>query len=149
MGPMVCVETWVTIYKSVLRKIPEERRSHLHQGGSLRSRILPTLHLFIWEKWSWIMRGLRNASLARNATALYNYVSPVDTRGLVHIHVVFKWNKVEWCGPGSSVSIATGYGLDGPGIESRCGGEIFHTCPDRPCGPPSLLYNGYRVFPGG
>jgi len=21
--------------------------------------------------------------------------------------------------------------------------------PDRPCGPPSLLYNGYRVFPGG
>ena len=29
------------------------------------------------------------------------------------------------------------------------GGEIFRTCPDRPCGPPSLLYNGYRVFPGG
>ena len=25
------------------------------------------------------------------------------------------------CGPGSSVGIATGYGLDGPGIESRCG----------------------------
>ena len=25
----------------------------------------------------------------------------------------------------------------------------FHTCPDRPWGPPSLLYNGYRVFPGG
>jgi hypothetical protein len=29
------------------------------------------------------------------------------------------------------------------------GGEIFHTRPDRPWGPPSLLYNGYRVFPGG
>ena len=28
------------------------------------------------------------------------------------------------------------------------GGEIFRTCPDRPWGPPSLLYNGYRVFPG-
>jgi hypothetical protein len=28
------------------------------------------------------------------------------------------------------------------------GGEIFLTCPDRPWGPPSLLYNGYRVFPG-
>ena len=26
--------------------------------------------------------------------------------------------------------------------------EIFRTCPDRPWGPPSLLYNGYRVFPG-
>jgi hypothetical protein len=25
------------------------------------------------------------------------------------------------------------------------GGEIFRTRPDRPCGLPSLLYNGYRV----
>ena len=29
------------------------------------------------------------------------------------------------------------------------GGEIFRTCPDRPWGSPSLLYNGYRVFPRG
>jgi hypothetical protein len=29
------------------------------------------------------------------------------------------------------------------------GGEIFRTCPDRPWGPTSLLYNRYRVFPGG
>jgi hypothetical protein len=29
------------------------------------------------------------------------------------------------------------------------GGEIFRRRPDRPWGPPSLLYNGYRVcFPG-
>ena len=52
------------------------------------------------------------------------------------------------CGPGSVFGIATGYGLDGLGIESRWG-EIFRTCPDRPWGPPSLLYNGYWVFPGG
>jgi len=26
------------------------------------------------------------------------------------------------------------------------GGEIFRTCPDRPWGPSSLLYNGYRVL---
>ena len=51
-------------------------------------------------------------------------------------------------GPGSVVGIATAYGLDGPGIESRWG-EIFRASPDRPWGPPSLLYNGYRVFPGG
>ena len=52
------------------------------------------------------------------------------------------------CGPGSVVDIATGYGLDGPGIESRWG-EIFRTRPDRPWGPPSLLYSGDRVyFPG-
>ena len=42
----------------------------------------------------------------------------------------------------------TAYGLDGPGIESRWG-EVFRTSLDRPWGPPSLLYNGYRVFPGG
>jgi len=28
-------------------------------------------------------------------------------------------------------------------------GEIFRTYPDRPWGPPSLPYTGYRVFPGG
>jgi hypothetical protein len=46
------------------------------------------------------------------------------------------WNSV--------VGIATCYELDGPGIESRWG-EIFRSRPNRPWGPPSLLYNGYRV----
>jgi len=46
-----------------------------------------------------------------------------------------------------SIGLATGHALDGPGIESPWG-EIFRTCLDCPCGPPSLLYNGYRVFPG-
>jgi hypothetical protein len=48
----------------------------------------------------------------------------------------------------SVVGIATRYGLGGPGNESRWG-EIFRTRVDRPWGPPSLLYNRYRVFPGG
>jgi hypothetical protein len=41
--------------------------------------------------------------------------------------------------------LATGWTVRGsnPG-----GGEIFYTCPDRPWGPPSLLCNWYRVFPG-
>jgi hypothetical protein len=50
------------------------------------------------------------------------------------------------CAPDSSVGIATGYGLDGPGIESRCGRCLTHL--SRPWGPPSLLYNWYRLsFP--
>jgi hypothetical protein len=52
------------------------------------------------------------------------------------------------CGSGSVVGIATAYELEGPEIESRWG-EIFRICPDRPWGPHSLLYNGYRVFAGG
>ena len=49
----------------------------------------------------------------------------------------------------TAVSIVTGYGLDGPGIESRWGGEIFRTRPDWPWGLTSLLYNGYWAFPRG
>jgi hypothetical protein len=51
-------------------------------------------------------------------------------------------------GRDSAVGMATRYVLDAPWIESRWS-EIFHTRPDRPWGPPSLLYNGYRLFPGG
>ena len=43
----------------------------------------------------------------------------------------------------SVVVMATCYGPDGPGIESRWGDEIYLTRPDRPWGQPSLLYSGY------
>jgi len=42
----------------------------------------------------------------------------------------------QWAGM-ALFGIATRYGMDGPGIESR---------PDRPWGPPSILYYGYRDF---
>ena len=52
-----------------------------------------------------------------------------------------------WTGIAQSVyRLATGWKVRGsnPG-----GGEIFRAGPDRSWGPPSLLYNGYRVsFPG-
>ena len=50
---------------------------------------------------------------------------------------------IPYNGPGSSVGVMTVRGSI-PG-----GGEIFRTCPDRLWGPPSLLYIGYWVFPGG
>jgi len=52
-----------------------------------------------------------------------------------------------WTGAAQSVQrVATGWTVRGqrPGK-----GEIFRTRPDRPWCEPSLLYNGYRVFPGG
>jgi hypothetical protein len=58
-------------------------------------------------------------------------------------HVLY---KLQWAGLAQSVErLPTGWTVRGsnPG-----GGEIFRTCPDRPWGPPSLLYDGYRVFPG-
>jgi hypothetical protein len=53
----------------------------------------------------------------------------------------------QWAGIAESLQrLATGWTVRGsiPG-----GGEIYHACPHRPRGQPSLMYNGYRVFPGG
>jgi hypothetical protein len=65
-----------------------------------------------------------------------------------NVVIILNFKLVVVCGPGSSVIIATGYGLDGSGIESRWG-KIFRTGPDRHWGPPSLLSNGSRGFRGG
>ena len=78
---------------------------------------------------------------------LIPYMKQITFR-LLKVKTFVSPNTVE-VGRDSSVGIATGYGLDGLGIESRWGGEIFSTCPDWSWGPPSLLYNVYRVFPGG
>ena len=52
------------------------------------------------------------------------------------------------CGPGSSVGIATELRAGRSGDRIPVGAR-FSARPDRPWSPPSLLYNGYRVFPGG
>jgi len=65
--------------------------------------------------------------------------------------IVFGWHEFMTAhyinGPGSVVGIATGYGLDGPGIKSRWGARFSAPVQTGHGGPPSLLYNGYRVFP--
>jgi hypothetical protein len=59
----------------------------------------------------------------------------------------FLKNRNALSGPGSVVGIATGYGLDGPGIEARWGRDFPHL--SRPAlGPTHLPHNGYRVLPG-
>jgi len=54
---------------------------------------------------------------------------------------------LQWAGIAQSVQrLATGCTVR---RSNPSGGEIFRTLPDQPWGPPSLLYNGYRVsFPG-
>jgi hypothetical protein len=59
---------------------------------------------------------------------------------LPHLYILKMLKTLEMC--------LVEKGLNSPGIESQWS-EIFRTCPDQPWGPPSHLYKGYRVFPGG
>jgi hypothetical protein len=66
------------------------------------------------------------------------WISPLMIRGVI----VYKWARwLSWYS-----DWATGWTVWG---SNPSGGEIFCICPDLPWGPPSLLCNGYRVFPGG
>jgi hypothetical protein len=61
------------------------------------------------------------------------------------LRVSLLWGILEdVVGRASAVGIATHYRLVGSVIESRWG-KIFRASPDRPWGPPSLLYNGIQV----
>ena len=51
------------------------------------------------------------------------------------------------CGPGSSVGIATGYELDGPGIESRWGAKFFTPVQTGPRAHPAFCTMGTGSFP--
>ena len=56
---------------------------------------------------------------------------------------------IPFCGPGSSVGIATGYGLDGPGIESRWGARFSPPVQTGPGAHPASCTMGTGFFPGG
>ena len=53
------------------------------------------------------------------------------------------------CGPGSSVGTATGYGLDGPGIESRWGARFSAPVQTGLAAHPTSYTMGTGSFPGG
>jgi hypothetical protein len=107
-------------------------------------------------------------------TTLYIYILYIFTHtvGILYIYIYTWWPK--WlcapddystkntqkyfkqfksltmitCGPGSSVGIATGYGLDGPGIQSRCGWDFQHLSRPALGTHPSSCTMGTRSFPG-
>jgi hypothetical protein len=97
------------------------------------------IHFLIGSKYGQKASSLNTSLLALLVRCVLNNIirSPGISAGTVRP-----------CGPGNSVGIATDYGLDDPGIESRWGCRRDFPHLSRPAlGPPSLLYNGYRVFP--
>ena len=73
----------------------------------------------------------------------YLYSSGSQTKGLDDDIQMFSAAGI------SVVGISTRYGLDGPGIESRWRARFSAPVQTGPGAPPSVLYNEYRVFPGG
>jgi hypothetical protein len=55
-----------------------------------------------------------------------------------HVLLIYQFDNISYNRPGSSVGIATAYGLDGPGIESRWGRDFPHLSRPalRPTQPP-------------
>jgi len=68
MRPWGCPETSVRNYGSTLRNIPEERRSRLHRGGSLKSR------MDAWIGWSFSMSEEKGDSVRNCEEQIYGLV---------------------------------------------------------------------------
>ena len=85
-----------------------------------------------WKRWSVLNPAKETARTAKSILPLQTslFISPYR----------YAVGRVAWSVQRLATS-STVRGLN-PG-----GGKIFR-CPDRPWGPPCLLYNGCRVFPG-
>ena len=62
-------------------------------------------------------------------------------------HILVEYTYI--CGPGGVVGIATAYGLDGPGIESRWGARFSAPVQTGPEAHPASCTKGTGSFPGG
>ena len=148
MEPTGCPETSVTNYYSTLCNIPEERRSHLRRGGHLNSGIR--------MEFTKIRNGL-NYSWFQACVLLWMllfFLLGDSQASEFHVRVQRGLSYVRWrlniCqrGPGSSVGIATGYGLDGPGIESRWGARFSAPVQTDHGAHPASYTMGSVSFPG-
>jgi hypothetical protein len=173
IGPIGCPETSVNNSQHTQWNIPEEREQ-VHRGekpavtqtrmclrncGSTRfAPVCGTWELFTFVEALWHhvshANSLRTVSPCRNHSHMHTStlrdLNAADTSRVSHasrmLHVLLQ-TVLSAVSRDSAVGIATRYGLDGPGIESRWGRDFPHPSWS-PLGPTHPLYNGYRVFPG-
>jgi hypothetical protein len=72
LGPIGCHETSVTNHQSTLRKIQEERKSHLHRSGSLKSCRLIFINNLRSEsiQWFYDVKLMGRTRIPKNALQL-------------------------------------------------------------------------------
>ena len=92
--------------------------------------------------------GIDPGTLRLAAQCLNHYATPVP-KNVTNLSKIYFLNfLLQLAGRGSSVSIATRYGLDGPGIESRCGKGFSAPVQTGP-GAHLVFYTmGTESFPG-
>jgi hypothetical protein len=99
----------------------------------------------------WIPKGTNTHSEYVILTAFTLQQRPHERASMLtfirRLPVLYKYTMIQRFrdGRNTALGIATRYGLDGTGFEPRWGGRDFRTLPDRPRGPTTLLYDGYRV----
>ena len=76
---------------------------------------------------------IKNSVNSEHCKIMESRISSLNRSTSRHISLMY----TQKCWPGSAVGIATGYGLDGPGIESRCWRDFPHL--SRPALGPTQL----------
>jgi hypothetical protein len=104
------------------------------------------------SKWNWSLHLFLGCPMFLRPFGLYNYPFLIykfcNDKGRPTVRSEYlRFPVVIWCGLGSSVSIATDYGLDGPGIESRWG-RGFPPVQTGSGAHPAYYKMGAGSFPG-
>ena len=89
------------------------------------------IFFLIYTLYDWLVHRSTNTITSIFVSRL-NRLTPINIR----------------CGPGSSVGIATGYGMDGPGIESRWGARFSAPVQTGPGAHPASCTMGTGSLPG-
>jgi hypothetical protein len=147
MGLTQCPEMSVQNYRSVLHNIPEERRSHLHHGGSLKSNMDVDSPLLLWRKFLMAWELVWTVTMEHNLTLpvhgnkggnchkwrvnwdAIQVKAPYVTR-MYWIFIVF-WNFSYCWSVSNLVSLKTGWQI----IELLCGWKcvLKWFCQNLPC----------------
>jgi hypothetical protein len=100
-----------------------------------------------------VLRGWQNVGCKGQAVRaeehiLRDLLSPEWPHRIRGKWFYFIYLNARCCGPGSPVGIATDYGLDGPGIESRWGARFSAPVQTGPGAHPASCTMGTGSFPG-